>query len=213
MYKSIINYSKLLRVMLVACFVGVLSIQHVSVAQDFIELRFGASITGTDPSELNEQIKSLGLDAGSISGFNLDVYVNIPLLPIGAGLRYEWSNQDQSTSSNDSFELDVRNISLFVDWRIIDNALFYVGPLLTLGYPSGAFKLIEEGIENTADIDPDQISYALAVEGGIRISMFIIGAELGYTSVKLKPPGFFEVTPQVDMSGFFARLQLGVGIL
>jgi hypothetical protein len=212
-FKSIFNYSKLLLVMLVIFLSAAWSIPNVSVAQDFIELRFGASITGTDPDALNEQIKSLGLDASSISGFNLDVYVNIPLLPIGAGLRYEWSCQDQSTSSNDSFELDVRNISLLVDWRIIDNALFYVGPLLTLGYPSGAFKLIEAGIENTADIDPDQISFALAVEGGIRISMFIIGAELGYTSVKLEPPGLFEVTPQIDMSGFFARLQLGIGIL
>jgi hypothetical protein len=200
-------------VIYVICFASAWSITNVSVAQDFIELRIGTSVTGTDPSELNEQIKSLGLDAGSVSGFNFDVYVNIPLLPIGAGLRYEWSSQDQSTSSDDSFELDVNNISLFVDWRIIDNQLFYVGPLLTLGYPSGAFKLIEDGIESSKDIDPDQISYALAVEGGIRISMIIIGAELGYTSVKLEPPGLFEVTPQIDMSGFFARLQLGIGIL
>jgi hypothetical protein len=167
LFKSKYNYSVLLRVILIACVVGVLSIPNVSVAQDFIELRFGASITGTDPGALNEQIKSLGLDAGSISGFNVDVYVNIPLLPIGAGLRYEWSSQDQSTSSNDSFELDVRNISLLVDWRILDIQLFYVGPLLTLGYPGGAFKLVEQGIENTADIDPDQISFALAVEGEV----------------------------------------------
>ena len=212
MFKSINNYSKLLQVFLVIGLAAAWSATNVSVAQDFIELRFGASITGTDPGELNEQIKSLGLDAGSISGFNFDVYVNLPLLPIGAGLRYEWSSQDQSTSSN-NFKLDVNNISLLVDWRIIDNALFYLGPLITLGYPSGAFKLIEEGVESTADIDHDQISYALAVEGGIRISMFIIGAELGYTSVKLKSPGFFEITPQVDMSGFFARLQVGIGIL
>ena len=212
MFKSINNYSKLLQVFLVIGLSAAWSITNVSIAQDFIELRFGASITGTDPGELNEQIKSLGLDAGSISGFNFDVYVNLPMLPIGAGLRYEWSSQDQSTSSN-NFKLDVNNISLLVDWRIIDNALFYVGPLITLGYPSGAFKLIEEGVESTADIDHDQISYTLAVEGGIRISMFIIGAELGYTSVKLKPPGFFEITPQVDMSGFFARLQVGIGIL
>lgn len=212
MFKLIFNYSTLLQVTLVIGLSAAWSAPNVSVAQDFIELRFGAAITGTDPGELNEQIKSLGLDAKSISGFNFDVYVNLPLLPIGAGLRYEWSSQDQSTSSN-SFELDVRNISLLVDWRIINNKLFYVGPLLTLGYPGGAFKLIEEGVESTADIDPDQISYALAVEGGIRISTFIIGAELGYTSLKLKTPGFFEITPEVDLSGFFARLQVGVGIL
>ena len=209
--ESIFNYSKLLRVMVVIGIVAVWS--DVMLGQNLIELRFGGSITGTDPEALNNQISSQGLETGSMSGFNFDVYVNIPLLPIGAGLRYEWSSQDQSTSSNNNFELDVQNISLFVDWRIFDNALFYAGPLLTLGIPSGTFKFSDGGSLNTADIDLDQISFALAVEGGIRISIFIVGAELGYTSVKLEPPGFFELTPQIDMSGFFARLQVGIGIL
>ena len=209
--ESIFIYSKLVRVIVVIGIAAVWS--DALLGQNLIELRFGGSITSTDPEALNNQISSQGLETGSMSGFNFDVYVNIPLLPIGAGLRYEWSSQDQSTSSNNNFELDVQNISLFVDWRIFDNALFYAGPLLTLGIPSGTFKFSDGGPLNTADIDLDQISFALAVEGGIRISIFIVGAELGYTSVKLEPPGFFELTPQIDMSGFYGRLMVGIGIL
>ncbi len=209
--ESIFNYSKLLRVMVVIGIAAVWS--DVLLGQNLIELRFGGSITSTDPEALNNQISSQGLEINSMSGFNLDVYVKIPLLPIGAGLRYEWSSQDMNLPSGDNFELDVRNISLLVNWRIFDNQLFYAGPLLTLGYPSGTFMISDGATFDTADIDPDQISFALAVEGGIRLGMFIVGAELGYTSLKLEPPGFFELTPQINMSGFFGRLQVGIGIL
>ena len=202
----------MVRVMFIICLTAALIIPTIAVGQNLIELRVGGFITATDPAGLNDKLNELGLESGSMSGFNVDVFVNIPLLPIGAGLRYEKSSQDQSTSSDKNFELDVKNISLLVDWRIFDNSLFYAGPLLTLGYPTGTFKLNNVDALNTVDIDPDQLSIAIAIEGGIRISSFILGAELGYSSVKLEPPGLFELTPEVNMSGFFGRLQLGVGL-
>ena len=202
----------MVRVMFIICLMTALIIPTIAVGENLIELRVGGFITATDPTGLNDKLNELGLESGSMSGFNVDVFVNIPLLPIGAGLRYEKSSQDQSTSSDKNFELDVKNISLLVDWRIFDNSLFYAGPLLTLGYPTGTFKLNNVDALNTVDIDPDQLSIAIAIEGGIRISSFILGAELGYSSVKLEPPGLFELTPEVNMSGFFGRLQLGVGL-
>ena len=200
------------RIVLCVCLLIACWAPFAGAGQHLIELRLGGAITATDPDDLNEQLQSLNLESNSLSGFNVDVFVNIPLLPIGAGLRYEWASQSESASAGTGFELDVQNLSLLVDWRILDNELFYVGPLLTLGYPTGEIKLSDAGNLNQADIDPDQISFALAVEGGLIFKRFIVGAELGYKSLKLEPPGFLQVVPEINMSGFFGRLQLGVGI-
>jgi hypothetical protein len=202
----------MLRIILILFLTAACLMPTLAAGENFIELRVGGFITATNPDDLNDQLSQLNLESGSMSGFNIDVFINIPLLPIGAGLRYEKSGQDQSNNSGDNLELDVQNLALLIDWRIISNKLFYVGPLLILGYPSGNFKLENAGELNTADIDPDQLSIAIAVEGGIYISSFIIGAELGYSSVKLEPPsGFLDVTPEINMSGFFGRLQVGYG--
>ena len=200
------------RVLLLVCLLVACSMSSVGAEQHLLELRLGGAITSAGPDELNEQLQSLSLTSSSIAGFNIDLFVNIPLFSIGAGLRYERCSQNESASSGTSFELNIQNVSLLLDWRIVDNPLFYVGPLVTLGYPTGEFKLSDAGSLDTADIDPDQISYALAVEGGSLIKRFIVGAELGYKSVKLEPPGFLSLVPEIDMSGFFGRLQIGVGI-
>ena len=47
-----------------------------------LELRLGGVINATDPDALNEQLQALDLEASSSAGFNVDVFVNIPMLPI-----------------------------------------------------------------------------------------------------------------------------------
>ncbi|OVE76968.1 hypothetical protein BVX98_03975, partial [bacterium F11] len=140
-------------------------------------------------------------------------FLNIPILPIGAGLRYEWANQDQSSSlSGNTFDwdLEVKNISLLVDYRIIDMAGVYLGPIVSIGMPSADFELNDAGIKTIEDLDGDNLSYSIAAEAGLRIKRYILGAEAGYQSLEIENPSSTTFNPDIDLSGFYGKIMVGV---
>ena len=131
-------------------------------------------------------------------------FFNIPLFPIGVGLRQEWLNDSQGNGTDD-WEIDVKNLSLLVDWRLLDNDLFYVGPNVGIGYPSGDLK-ISGGKSN---LDKSQISYSLAGEAGVKLGRFILAAEAGYSSLELEHD---DSSTKVDLSGFYGKAMVGIGL-
>lgn len=183
--------------------VGVSSVK----AGNLLEVRAGAGIVGSDPKDFNEAVKNnvgSGLDSSSFDNYNADVFLNIPAFPIGLGLRYERLNDKQSNGGTD-VETSVDNLALLADLRLLDNALFYVGPIVAIGVPTGDVKVSGD----KTSLNKDQISYSLAAEAGLKLGRFILSAEAGYSSLKLKVE---NDSTKVDLSGFYGKAMVGIGL-
>jgi len=176
-----------------------------------IEIRGGVGLNAANPDDFENKVKTTSnqdLGSDSFDNYNVDVFINLPALPIGVGLRQEWLNQDQSAGGAE-WDLKAQNTSLLVDLRLIDTA-FYVGPIVGAGYPSGDLDF-KSGTSNISqDIDRDQISYFLGAEAGLKLSNFIVGAEAGYQSLKFEQKGANSLDAKIDLSGFYGKAMVGV---
>jgi len=176
---------------------------------DLLEVRVGAGLNFVDPDDFDKNFEST--DAEDLETYNVDLFVNIPISPINAGFRYETSAQDDSGSSgvnDEKWELDVERFSILVDWRIIDTGI-YVGPLASFGVHNGTLKINENGTSADLDLDPDSVSYTLAVEAGVRLKSWIIGGEFGYQNMKLENPSSSLFNVETDLSGGYAKVLVG----
>ncbi|MBL0059266.1 MAG: outer membrane beta-barrel protein [Elusimicrobia bacterium] len=171
-------------------------------AESLIELRAGAGLVGSNPDDLNDKLQGSGMDFSSVDNYNLDVFFNLPL--IGLGVRNEWLNDKQSGSGQD-LEINVNNLTLLADLRLLDNDLFYIGPIVGIGYPWGDIK----GSGGKVSLDKSQFSYSLAGEAGVKLGRFILAAEAGYSSLVLDTE---DDTAKVDLSGFYGKVMVGIGI-
>jgi len=73
-------------------------------------------------------------------------------------------------------------------------------------------KVNASGEVDLRNVDADQLSFGIGVDGGVYFGRFLLGAEIGYKSLKLEKSGLFQVIPSLDMSGYYGRLQVGVGL-
>lgn len=178
----------------------------VTARAGLLEIRAGVGMNAADPKDLNTAINS-GLDNDSIDNYNLDVYVNLPAIPIGVGLRNEWLKGEASFGA-DAWDIDANNLTVLVDWRIIDSVV-YVGPLVTIGAPFGDILANSGGNSDKATLKMDQLSYGIAAEAGIKFGSLILGAEAGYQSVKLKA-GSGSSQVDVDLSGVYGKAMVGI---
>jgi hypothetical protein len=180
-----------------------------------IEIRGGIGINSASPDAFEDEVNSAsggGLDSDDFDNYFADLYVNLPALPIGVGLRHEWINQDQSSGGN-KWDLEAKNISVLVDWRILDNVV-YLGPILSIGYPSADLDFETPGVTFSDRIDSGKPSYSIGAEVGAHLSAFIVGAEAGYQSLELddfKSSSGSEV--DVDLSGFYGKVLVGISFL
>jgi hypothetical protein len=192
------------------------AVSNLSWAGGILELRAGAGITSTDASSFDDKAKATignGLQSDDLESFHADAFLNIPVLPFGAGVRYEVANQDQSSTISGNpqkWELDVQNISLLVDWRIIDT-LVYVGPLLSVGLANADFEANNAGTITKESLDGD-LTYGIAAEAGIKLKKLILGAEAGYQSIKIDSPDNVNYNSDIDLSGFYGKVMVGVAL-
>lgn len=149
-------------------------------------------------------------------GIGVDAIFVIPIVGLGGGLRYE--NLGFTASSNGlEYKSQITRTSLVVNYRII-NTLMYLGPIATLGMShSNNIKWSDSNTGISADLTPDSASsYTVGVEAGVSLLGFIIGAEAGYQNLKwnsLKDSkGVITTTPDLDMSGTYAKIMFGFGI-
>jgi hypothetical protein len=179
-----------------------------------LELRAGAGLTAADPDAFENKVNTVsngGLNSDEIEFFNGDVFFDLPAVPIGVGARYEWANQKQS-ANNTEWDLDVNNLSLLVDWRIIDT-LVYVGPIVTIGYPWADLKFTGGGSSSSNNIKGDQLSYGAGLEAGVKFSRFMVGAEAGYQSLELEASNNSNTNAKIDLSGFYGKVLVGLVFL
>lgn len=149
-------------------------------------------------------------------GLGVDALFIVPLVGIGGGLRYE--NLGFTASSNGlEYKSQMTRTSLVVNYRII-NTLMYLGPIATMGMShSNNIKWTDSNTGISADLTPDSSSsYTVGLEAGVSLIGFIVGAEVGYQNMKwstLKDSkGVIPTTPDLDMSGTYAKIMFGFGI-
>jgi hypothetical protein len=178
---------------------------------DLIELRGGFGINSASPDDFENRANNISgsdLSSDNFDNYNVDVFFNIPVLPIGVGLRHEWLTQDQS-SSGSQWDLDAKNISLLVDWRLLDNFV-YLGPIVSIGFPTADVNFDSGATHITDSIKSEEPSYGIGAEAGVKFSHFLIGAEAGYQSLKFKKIDSPSINSKVDLSGFYGKAMIGV---
>ncbi|MEM7645477.1 MAG: hypothetical protein AAF203_01095 [Pseudomonadota bacterium] len=171
----------------------------VQSANAIIELRAGYGIQ--TPAEENFNSGSLK----TITGYNIDALVSLPLVPIGFGLRYEDLGADYELLGN-TFEGEFQRTSLLINYRIID--LFaYFGVIGSFGLVNDAS--IGLGGLGTAQYKAD-LTYTVGAEAGVKLGLFMVGGELGYAVANLEEDGSNFNTGDLDMGGVYLKAMVGV---
>jgi hypothetical protein len=99
-------------------------------ADGLLEVRAGAGMNGTNLDDLS--VKRDGMNFENSDNYNLDLFLNLPG-PFGVGLRNEWFNT-KGDGGGTTGEIDANNLSLLVDFRILDNWI-YLGPIAGSAIP------------------------------------------------------------------------------
>lgn len=178
-----------------------------------LDIRGGVGRSSADTDDFDDEAKAAngnGIDANDFQTYNADVFINFPALPFGVGIRHEWFNLNEGSGGSD-LDLEATNLSLLVDWRIIDSSRFYVGPLVAVGYPSGNVHFKSGNVTTDTDVDGDNVSYAGALEAGVYLGHFLIGAEAGYQNVEFKSSSDNNGgSAKFDASGFYGKVLAGL---
>jgi hypothetical protein len=187
-----------------------------SVHAGILDLRVGAGLSAANPSAFDQRVNNLSgtdLSAGNFDTYNVDLIYHIPLIPITLGVRYEQAYQKQTSSSAD-WTLNVNNLSLLADWRII-NSVVYFGPLVSVGYPWSSLKFNDSASSDTHQLNAQQMSYSGGLEAGVYLGPFLVGAESGYKSIHLKGEASSgsSVSSNVDLDGFYGKAYVGITFL
>lgn len=167
-------------------------------AQALVELRAGYGITTPADDNYN------GSTVKTMTGLNLDGIIELPMVPVGLGLRYESMGFDVEVPTVGTAEADMKRLSLLVNYRLID--LFtYVGFIGTIGFSNEIDSTI---LGTTVEYDSD-MTFSIGAEAGVSLGLIMIGGELGYFM------GNFEssngANSDLDMSGIYAKAIVGVG--
>lgn len=147
-------------------------------------------------------------------GIGADAIVVLPIIGLGAGLRYE--NLGFKFSSNGiDYKSSASRTALLVNYRLI-NTLLYLGPIFSYGISHSNNITVTYG-GSTADLTPDSSSsYTIGLEGGSKIGGFLLGAELGYENFQWKTlkdkNGTLTTEPNLDMNGTYAKVILGFAL-
>lgn len=183
---------------LIVCSVSFYS--HLSSA--LVELKIHGGISQVDP-DLGAAFKD---DISSIPGYGLDAVVNLPMVPLGFGLRYEQMGEDVSSIvPNQDFDVRMKRVSLLINKRLIDTILI-VGIVGSIGITHDNTVKIGSIINESPSNEP---TYSLGVEVGAKLLGFLVSGEIGYLKFKLKDAG--ALPKAYDFSGTYIKAMVGFG--
>lgn len=182
-----------------------------------IDFRAGAGMSAANPKGFENRVRDLSgkeLNAKSFDTYNADLIFHLPVIPMTLGVRYEEASQKRSDSSSE-WKLNVNNLALLVDFRII-NSKIYLGPIVSVGYPWADLDFKNSGSNESHRLNSHQLSYSGGLETGIYLGPFLIGAEAGYKSVRLKSEGSSSsssVNTNIHLDGFYGKAMVGFTFL
>jgi len=203
------------RLRLILALAAALTVQSAAQANDLIEIRGGIGLVSSSPDTFEDRVNAVGNSDVKLDKFdvyNVDVFFNLPG-PIGVGLRHEWLDADDDSNGN-KLDLEAKNFSVLVDWRIIDTG-FYVGPIVGIGYPDANVTIENAGSRSSDEIKSGEPSYSVGAELGFHLGSLLIGTEAGYQSLKLDEVDGTNnnIDAKVDLSGFYGKVMVGFSFL
>lgn len=187
-------------------------------AHSIVELRGHFGSGSGSPEDYNKAYYNFqdGPELTKQKYLGFDGIVKVPMIPIGFGLRYE-SLEESGNAFAQKADLEASRFSLLLNYRFIDT-LVYAGVLATYG--------LSHEMTLKIPTDPEKItsdsgkSYSIGVEGGVKLGLFRLGAEVGqmvlkYTDLKdatgITPNKNGRSINEIDLSGLYYKLVLGVG--
>ena len=189
----------------------------VNSAQALIEVKGGYSMFTTTPGALNDNF-SAAPKITQLQGLSVDVMGNVPLMPVGLGVRYETLKRNETSGTSGS-EVDWKRTSILINKRLIDT-LIYIGPIATVSVASDfRYRSTVNGVATDYKTD-SAFTATVGVEAGAKLTIFRIGAEAGYLYApmgELKTSAGVPVNNSAgskltfDMSGPYVRILAGFG--
>lgn len=209
-------FSKFSIAVFVTAFVSGLSL-FTAASEALIEVKGGYSMHTASPGGLNDQFAS-NPKIEQLQAISVDVMGNVPLMPVGLGVRYETLKRNE-TGVGVASEVDWTRTSILVNKRLVDT-LFYLGPIATFSVASDfKYRSTTAGVRTDYKTD-SQLTVTGGIEAGAKFALLRIGAEAGYlyapmgelktsAGVPVTDAGGSKVT--FDMSGPYARFVVGFG--
>lgn len=182
-----------------------------------IELKAGYSQFSTSPSTLNDQFPG-NPKISQMQAISFDVMGNVPLMPVGLGVRHEMFSRKESDGALRS-EIDWKRTSILVNKRLIDTVM-YLGPVATVSFASDFKYSSDNGPSTTNYKTESQLTATAGIEAGFKLALLSLGAEIGYLHApvgELRDSAGVAVTNgsgnkiNVDLSGPYMRASVGFG--
>lgn len=182
-----------------------------------IELKAGYSQFSTSPGTLNDQFPG-NPKISQMQAISFDVMGNVPLMPVGLGVRHEMFSRKESDGGLRS-EIDWKRTSILVNKRLIDTVM-YLGPVATVSFASDFKYSSDSGATTTNYKTESQLTATAGVEAGFKLALLSLGAEIGYLHApvgELRDSAGVAVTNasgskiNVDLSGPYMRASVGFG--
>lgn len=186
-------------------------------AQALVELKAAYSMFSTNPSGLNDNFAGQP-KISQMQALSFDIMGNVPLMPVGLGVRHEMFSRKESSGALNS-EVDWKRTSILVNKRIIDTGVYF-GPIATVSFASD-FKYRSDNGPTRADYKTESTLTATAgLEAGFKLVLLSAGIEAGYLHApmgNLRDSAGVEVVDgggskiNVDLSGTYVRATIGFG--
>ena len=149
-------------------------------------------------------------------GSGLDAIVNLPLLPVGLGIRYEKMGLSVASSTIEA-AANYSRTAILVNYRLI-NTIIHLGPIASYGIAHTGGFTVKEGGVTKFDGTPGSISsYSVGFELEVRpliVIPLIVGAEVGLMGFNWKDVtnSVNNTTKSIDLSGNYAKVFIGIDI-
>lgn len=187
-------------------------------ANALVEARLHYGMLSATPKKMNDSLVESGLPkVGLLTGIGFDGLVNLPAVPIGFGLRYESQSFKASgtvSGNSTTYNVGFTRMALLLNYRLI-NTLVFLGPIASFGITNSSYYKIDiTGFGNSEYKSSSGTTISVGVEGGAKLGLFLIGAELGYLSGDFGTPAKADgekLDGKLDLSGIYAKAHIGVG--
>lgn len=187
-----------------------------SSAHALLEARVSYGLLASNP-DLASIYNGASSNVPSVSpnyGLGLDALIVLPIVGLGAGIRYE--NLGFKVSNNGlEYTTSATRTAALINYRII-NTLMYLGPIASYGLSHDNSIKWTSG-STTSDFKiGDCTSYSVGLEAGVKLIGFMVGGEAGYESMKWSSMtdknSVVSGTKSLDMSGTYFKVMLGFAI-
>jgi hypothetical protein len=186
-------------------------------AFSLVELKAAYSMFSVSPSGLNDNFAGQP-KISEMQALSFDVMGNVPLMPVGLGVRHEMFSRKESSGSLNS-EVDWKRTSILVNKRFIDMGI-YLGPIATVSFASDFKYKSATGSTRTDYKTEGTLTATAGLEAGFKLALLSAGIEAGYLHApmgNLRDSAGVEVVGSngskinVDLSGTYVRATVGFG--